>query len=114
MADYIKIENYSKNGELAISRRIIEKIVKEAVSDIVGIELKNSKVKNKFFAYLFKPVKIIFKSNGEVAVDISITIKKGVNANDMCVKIQEEVSNALMAYAESVPFAINIRVAEVK
>ena len=114
MADYIKIENYSKNGELAISRRIIQKIVHEAVSDIVGIELKNHNVKNKFLAYLFNPIKIVFKANGEVAVDISITIKKGVNANEMCLKIQEEVSNALMAYAESVPFAINIRVAEVK
>ena len=114
MADYIKIENYSKNGELAISRRIIHKIVQEAVVDIVGIELKDPKLKNRFLAYLFNPIKITFRADGEVAVEISIVIKKGVNANDICLKIQEEVSNALMAYAESVPFAIIIKVAEVK
>lgn len=119
MADYVNIENYSKNGKLAISRRVFEKIATDATNNVTGAKVKSREGKNKkgiskVVFDLFKPIKIAFKSNGQVDVNIDITLSKGSNASEVCLKIQEEVSNALLAYTESVPFRINIKVAEVK
>lgn len=115
MADYINIENYSKNGKLAISRQIFEKIATDATNNVSGAKVKSKNNSKKGVRFdLYKPIKIAFKKNGQVDINIDITLLKGANANDVSLKIQEEVSNSLLAYTESVPFCININVAEVK
>lgn len=112
--DYVTIENYSKSGDLHISRTIIEKIVSDATNSVIGAEILENKYKGKLLASLFGPIKVTFRRNGTVEVTIEISILKGANANDVSLKIQEEVSNALMAYTESVPFAVNIKIMEIK
>ena len=112
--DYVVISGHTKKGDIHISRTIVEKIVGDAVNNILGVSIQEFKPKSKFLASLFGPIRITFHRNGEVEVNIDISLKKGVNAEEVCLNIQEEVSNALMAYTESVPFAINIKVVEIK
>ena len=115
MGDYINIQNYSKTGKLAISRQVFEKIATDATSQVIGAEVfTKAKGKGKKVFNLDRPIKASFKSDGKVDINIDITLKQGANANDVCLKIQEEVSNALLAYTESVPFRINVKVAEIK
>lgn len=105
MSDYVKINPNSKHGELMISRQIFETIATDAVNKV------NS---NKKDFKLAKDVQAIFQKNGRVKVLISIELKKGVNAHEVSLKIQEDVTSALMAYVESVPFDVQINIAEVK
>ena len=109
MADYFKIKNYQK-GEIAISRRIFETIASEATNRVKGAKVSNTK-KNSF--YLNRPVQVTFHRNGQVEVAIQITLKNGENVAKVCESIQEEVSASLMAYCESVPFDIEIKVASI-
>lgn len=109
MADYIKIKNYAK-GDIAISRRVFESIASEATDRVKGASVSRSR-KSQF--YLTRPVQVSFKKNGQVEVSIQITLKKDENVAEVCKRIQEEVSASLMAYCESIPFDIEIKVASI-
>lgn len=107
MADYVKINPNSKNGDLMISRAVFESIATNATNKVQGVSVAKRSFK------LSKPVQAIFQKNGRVKIAVSINLKKGANANDICVKIQESIATALMAYAESVPFDIQINIVEI-
>ena len=110
MADYFKIPNSSKGGEIAISRRIFESIASDATNRVKGASVSRSR-KNSF--YLSRPVQVSFRRNGQVEVSIQINLSSSENVADVCKRIQEEVSSSLMAYCESVPFDIEIKVASI-
>lgn len=111
MADYVKINHYSKNGELAISRSVFETLATEATNQVNGASVAEKK--RKAFK-LSKPVQAIFQKNGKVKIAVSINLKKGENANEISVKIQERIASVLMAYTESVPFDIQVNIVEIE
>ena len=117
MSDYVTVRKSSR-GTLAISRPIFEKIATNATNEVIGakvtekVSVKNKTI-NKMLATWFKPVRVTFKRNGDVDVNISISLSKGSNAAEVSQKIQEKVSNALLAYTENVPFKINIEIIKI-
>ncbi|MCR5333063.1 MAG: Asp23/Gls24 family envelope stress response protein [Bacilli bacterium] len=111
MADYVYIKNYSKNGELAIHRHVFEDLAGAAV-ERVGAQITKKGSKRRQFK-LFNPIKVIFHDNGQVEIVIPITLKKGVNAKQICEAIQAEVAESLLAYTESVPFSIHLKVTSI-
>ena len=120
MADYVLVRKSSK-GTLAISRPIFEKIATNATNEVIGARVtKKVNIKNKTIdkvlntASWFKPVRVSFKKNGDVDVNIAISLAKGANADQVSLAIQEKVSNALLAYTENVPFKINIQIIEIQ
>jgi uncharacterized alkaline shock family protein YloU len=106
MAQYVFINNYTKNGDLAISHHVFYQIAEEATNKIQGVEVKSKKSAFQ----LFKPISIGIKK-GLVTVQVSVHVDKTVNINQVCLKIQEEVASALSAYTEMVPFKIDVKVA---
>ncbi len=113
MADYIYIKNCSKDGQIAISRRVFEDLAFEATNRVLGASVSKVKIKNRLLAKLYHPVKVTFHKNGQVEIKVTITIKKDVKADDVCLAIQEEIAQSLLAYAESVPFDIHVKIASV-
>ncbi len=113
MADYIYIKNCSVNGQIAISRRVFEDLALEATNHVLGSKGSAVKGKNRLLAKLYHPVKVTFHSNGQVEIKVAITIKKGVDASNICLAIQEEIAQSLLAYTESVPFSIQVKVASI-
>lgn len=107
MADYVQINPNSKNGSLMISRAVFESIASDATNRVSGASVAKKNFK------LLKPVQATFQRNGRVKITISINLKKGVKAQDICSKIEESVANSLMAYTESVPFDVNINIVEI-
>ena len=53
MADYSYINNYTKNGSLAISRRVFETIAVIATNKINGAEVSKANKNSKDFWYYF-------------------------------------------------------------
>ena len=104
MADYIRINEYEKGGELSISRKVFARL---AIAAVDHTSCKSSiKVK--------EPVKVIFKKDGRVMVSVHITVKKGAKALEVCEELQKEIAHALEVYVESVPFEVEISVDEIK
>src|SRR5574344_494793 len=110
MADYIYLQNYSRKGDMGISRRVFEMIATEATNRVNGATVSNAK--NGVFK-VSHPITCIFK-DGKVIINIHVTIKRGIKVNDVCLKIQEEVANSLMVMCEVIPFNINIKVAAIE
>lgn len=107
MADYYKIQNLSNKGDIALSRKVFEQIAFDAASRINGASVSK---KEKF---KLSPVIVTFHKNGKVEVSLSISLSKSANINETCNKIQEEVASSLMAYCESIPYDIQIKVASI-
>ena len=104
MADYININQYSSNGELAISRKVFARLAEAAVGHT---SLKGSiKVK--------QPVKVVFMKDGRVEVGVHVVIKKGIKLTEACLELQKEIAHALEVYVEAVPFEIEVSVDQVK
>ena len=104
MSDYIYINQFGKSGQLAISRNVFARLAQEAVG--------HTSVKNS--AKVSKPVKVVFKKDGRVKIALSVSIKKGVKPEEVCLELQKEIAHALEVYVESVPFEIEISVEEIK
>lgn len=114
MADYVYIKNYSKNGEIGISRHVFEDLATEAVERIGGAKVSDKKSSRRRVFKLYNPIKVVFHDNGQVEILIDITLKKGVNAKQVCEAIQEEVAQSLLVYTESVPFDIHLKVKSIE
>jgi uncharacterized alkaline shock family protein YloU len=108
MAEYVYIENYSKNGKMGISHVVFDQIASISAQRVKGVSIrKNSKVEKAF--KLNRPIECQIK-NGVVNVNIDVIISHGHNVNEICLLIQEEVSSALSSLTELVPININVRV----
>lgn len=106
--EYVFIQNYAKRGQLAISTHVFDEIISVAMSRVKGAKL-NKKANDKFLFLLHKPVHCEIK-NGFITADLQVIVSSTANVNDICVKIQEEVSDALTSMTEFIPFSINVKV----
>jgi uncharacterized alkaline shock family protein YloU len=106
MADFVKINNYSKLGMLGISNFVFYQIAETATNKVKGVAVSP----NKTFLFLVsKPISISIKK-GLVTVFVSVVISKASNVNKVCLNIQEEIASSLSALTETVPFKIDIKV----
>lgn len=106
MADYVYIQNYARRGNLAISNSVFDEIISIAIENMKGVKIKKQ-LKSLFF--LQKPVHCEIKK-GRILADINVIISSEFNVNDVCVRIQQEVADAITCMTEFVPFQINVKV----
>ena len=106
MAQYVYINNYTKNGDLAISYHVFYQIAEHAANKVKDAEVKSKA--NPF--QIFKPISISIKK-GLVTVQLSVNIKRTANITQVSLAIQEEIANSLSAYTEMIPFKIDVKVA---
>lgn len=105
MADFLTINPHAKNGKLAISRSILETLAKDATAKVDGVTLiKESKT--------VKAAQVTFQRNGQVKIVIHVKLAKGVNKEVTTKVIKEYIVTALVAYAESVPYEVDVKISE--
>jgi uncharacterized alkaline shock family protein YloU len=107
MVDYVYLDNYTNSGKMGINRHVFEVIAENAVNKVKGASVSNKK---QGFFQLYSPITCSVTSDGQINIKIGVKLKHGTNVNEICLKIQEEVANALMATCETVPFNITIKV----
>lgn len=110
MAQYVYIENYNKLGTMALSKDVFEQIVHIVTDNIMN---QSSSKNNKKRISLNSPARVQIR-NGQVLVNVDVTISNGENVAQMCKILQEEIANALTAQTEMIPFRIDIKVSNIK
>lgn len=115
MADYVYLENYSKNGKMGFSHIVFDQIAAIATSKVTGASLekkndddKNKKTKNVKAFKLHRPVTCDIR-NGIVSVKIDVIVNAQHNVNQVLIKIQEDVANAILSMTEIIPFTVNVK-----
>ncbi|MCR4562211.1 MAG: Asp23/Gls24 family envelope stress response protein [Bacilli bacterium] len=110
--DYYYLNNYKNRGEMGISRHAFEQIAMIATNQITGANVYDKR-KKKFIFSLNKPVYCSFRMNGQVAFNIDVNVKMGVDIQKVCINIQEAVANAVTMMCETVPFSVEVKVLSV-
>lgn len=109
MAEFVYIQDYSKAGKLGINRKCFEKICSVVTNKISGVSTKEEK-KNQNPLFTFdKPVHCDIINN-KVIIQIQVIVRQGVNVDEVCTLIQQEVADTLTTMVETVPFSIKIKV----
>lgn len=111
MVDYVYIENYTGLGDMGISRRVFETIAYNATNRVKGASVSSSK--SRVFN-LYHPIQCVLRRDGQVDIKISVSLKHGINATDVCLKIQKEVAEAIEEMVETVKVNIIIKIASIQ
>jgi uncharacterized alkaline shock family protein YloU len=106
MAQYVRINNYSKLGEMNISHQVFYQLAEFATNKVRGAKV----TKNTSRFQIFKPISVRIQK-GLVTVSVTVSIHKSANINAVCLAIQEEIASSLSAFTEMIPFRIDVKVA---
>lgn len=112
MAEYIYIDDLSNRGKLAISYRIFDSLVNEALSRVNGITKSSKMLKRDQRFRLNRPIMTSIH-RGIVHVLVSVDVAKGNNLQTIVSNIQEEVNNTLLLATETVPFNVQVKVEKI-
>ena len=113
MAEYVFIENYHKSGKLGINRKCFEEICSVVTNRISGVSTKSGRKNSNPMFTFDKPVRCDVINN-KLNILIQVIIHQGVNVDEICTLIQQEVADALTTMVETVPFSIKIKVAGIE
>lgn len=109
--DFYFLNNYSPYGSVGISHRAFITIAEIATNHVVGAAVI-SKKKNILFQ-MTNPVKVYFRKDGKVDIQLDVSIKKGASVKDVCLNIQNSVADSIMMMCETVPFNVHIKVSSI-
>lgn len=104
---YYYLNSYQKRGKMGISRRAFEDIATLAADSLSGVSV--SKRRSRLFS-VTEPVRAVFRKDGRVEIQIEVSLKKGSQVQDICLKIQETIASAISMMAETVPLSIAVHV----
>ncbi|MGI6644293.1 MAG: hypothetical protein ACOX28_00785 [Bacilli bacterium] len=107
MAEFVYIQNYTRNGNMGISHLVFNQIAAIATNEIKGANVLQ-KEKDPF--KLHKPITCDIR-NGLVTVKIYVTLSKKSDEERLVVEIKENVAQALAMLTEMIPFKIDVIVA---
>lgn len=108
MAEYVQIQNYTRNGVMGISHHVFDQIAEIATNQVKGAETFTRK--STFFVH--RPATCEIK-NGLVTVKIYVVIAAEANVNEVCLNIQENVANSFAMMTELIPFKIGVEVVNI-
>ncbi len=93
---------------MGISHRAFITIVETATNHVSGASVFKSR-KNAIFK-MTNPVKVFFRKDGRIDINLDVSIKKGESVGEVCTNIQNSVADALLMMCETVPFRVHIKV----
>ena len=112
---YIKINNYSNNGNLFIASKVFKDIAIDKIKNTKGVYIGTEEVSKKGKAnyYDFDKNIICTYKDGYAELYIHIDVKKGFDVNELCINLQKEISDEIFVLLEQVPVKIKIKVANI-
>jgi uncharacterized alkaline shock family protein YloU len=112
---YIKINNYSNNGNLYIASKVFKDIAIDKIKNTKGVYIGNEEVskKGKNSDFDFDKNVICTYKDGYAELYININVKKGVDVNKICINLQKEISDEIFVLLEQVPVKIKIKVGDI-
>ena len=100
MGQYVLLEHYNANGgKLGISSEVFSEIAAQCIRETKNV----IRDKNNY-------VQVAIRNN-TVYLKILVTVKMGINTENIKEEIEEKINNSLLLICETVPVDINIRVA---
>lgn len=101
-------------GKITCDRKILLSIINLATKEISGISRMAGnlpqKVKNAFTKNTQDGVRIKFKENGALIVDVYIYILYGFKVPDIAYRVQENIKNSIAAMVDMQTSKVNVHI----
>ncbi len=107
---YHKIYNFTTNGDLEISTKVLEEITIQAVNKVEGATLPSSRT----MLFDKRPVKCLFRQNGDFVVSVDIRVEYGFNVSEVSRLVQERIEQDLLYMTEIRPRKVHVNIADIK
>lgn len=106
-----------ESGALKVDNKVLASIVALATKEINGVskleQIVENKVKNVFNKGYIPGVNVKFAENGNLMVDVYISIYHGFSVPDVSYKIQENIKNSVATMIASPVKKINVHITSV-
>ena len=106
MASYLRVNNYSHEGNLDISTNVIKDI---AFYSLKKMNAVNTSAENHESFNINDAIKCKIV-DGKAQISINVDIYKNNNVNDVGLEIQKNIANDLEAMIEQMHFSIKVKV----
>lgn len=107
MASYLKINNYSNEGSLSLSKRVFEDIVAYTIKQFDNVTKSNNALKSLLN---FNESTSVYIRDGKAQITLSVDIKKGHNVKEICNKMIAALQNNIEMFVEQAPVKIKVKV----
>lgn len=111
-AYYLPINNYSKLGEMGISRAAVRSIVHRCIEK-TGAEINGPKKKQFVFNPESDGVKVSLLKSGLATISVEVNVYAGNPVGEICTKIQKEISDVMTLMLDTLPIEVHIKVANI-
>lgn len=104
------------NLDLKINEDVLAKMASVAATEVEGVYAISTKVTNiKDVATRFgRGVKASVASDGEITLEVYISVKEGVNIRDVAAHVQQNVKDKVQNMTGSAVSRINVHIADVE
>ncbi len=111
MASYVVLNNYSKSGQVRLSRQLFETIAERAINEVRSARAaRKTRGKGGLFTPQ-GPAKVTFRKDGKVDIVLKVELQRDAPVEEVCLDIQEHVASAIQMMCETLPFSIKVVVA---
>lgn len=106
--------DFLNKGKLTCNKKILCSIVSLATREINGVSSLKSNWKGKlsslFASEKVPGVKVKFNSNGNVIVDVYITVVNGCSIPDVAYRVQENIKNNISSMVDMRTSKVNVHI----
>ncbi len=103
------------NFDLKINEDVVAKMASVAATEVEGVHALSTKVANiKDVARIGKGVKASVASDGEITLDVYISVKDGANIKDVAARVQQNVKEKVQNMTGSAVGHVNVHIADVE
>ena len=104
---YLPINNYSRLGEMGISRACVSSIANRCVESV------GAKVAKSTYFFVEKGARVSLSKEGVAVISIDVSMPKENNIGDICTRIQKEIVTTLGEMLDTLPIEVRIKVVKV-
>lgn len=101
-------------GKLTCDKKILASIISLATKEINGVSSLNNIFRNKVTSFFSRNaengVKVKFAENGNLVVDVYITIKNGFSVPDVAYRVQENIKSNVASMIDTPVKKINVHI----
>lgn len=104
-------------GKLSCNKKILLSIISLATKEINGVSSLVFYCQNPFVKVFaskkFPGVKVAFEKNGQLTVDLYISVLSGFKVPDVAFRVQENVKNNVLSMLDMRVYKVNVHVVSV-
>ncbi len=108
MANYLYLNKFNKNGNLAMNKKVFVTIGKESLKDVVGIAQKDEKLEKS------KPSVVAIIRGNKISYKFNLLVEKDVSKEIIKEEVIKNLNVNLLNQCEAVPFDISFSFTDVK